>query len=329
MTHDAPPRETVVFVDDEPAIHEALARNLRRRKADWRPVFFQDPQAALEAMRDAPPDAAVLDLRMPEMDGLTLAERMRAHGLDAAIIVLSGCNDFRSAQEAINRAKAFRYYVKPCPTDELAVGVEEALAQRRRARDEAARTAPDAPPIGTQALDRLAYGVVVADADGRVLYANQMGGEALAHGDGLALDPSGVCRALYRRDSDRLSAARRKAAESGESVALSIERAESDIPLRLVVMPLDETGRTLIFITDPARRSELSPALIGQMFGLTPSEARLTAELCGGADLGDAAEACGIRKATARSYLKQIFLKVGVSRQAELVQMVLAPLAAR
>ena len=85
----------------------------------------------------------------------------------------------------------------------------------------------------------------------------------------------------------------------------------------------------LLFITDPSRAPNIPADLISQMFGLTRAEARLTAELAIGADLGDAAEACGITKATARSYLKQIFLKVGVSRQAELVKTVLSSVATR
>jgi DNA-binding NarL/FixJ family response regulator len=319
----------ILFVDDEPAVHDALARNLHRRKLAWRAVFQQDPRAALEAAVRDPPAAAVLDLLMPEMDGLELAEKMRAAGLDCPIVILSGCNDFSAAQAAINRAKAFRYYVKPCPTDDLVAGVEEALALARRT------PAPDADggavggEVGAQALNRLALGVVVVDAAGAVVFTNQRGGALLAARDGLSLDSGGVCRAERRADSEALAAARREAVAQQESVALSIERSEASTPLRLVVMPFDESGRVLLFITDPDEPAPLSPELIGQMFGLTPSEARLTAALAGGLDLAEAAETCNVTKTTARSYLKQIFLKVGVSRQAELVQAVLSAAGAR
>jgi len=314
---------TVLFVDDEPAVHEALARNLRRRQVTWTPVFQQDPRAALALAGEAPPAVAVLDLLMPELDGLELAERMRAAGVDCPILILSGCNDFAAAQAAINRAKAFRYYVKPCPIDDLLAGVEEALAQSR------AQSAPAAPDrVGDQALDRLSMGVVVIDEAGAVVFTNQRGGALLAARDGLMLDSAGVCRAERRADSEALAAARRETVAQQESVALSVERAEA-APLRLVVMPFDETGRVLLFITDPDEPAPLSAELIGQMFGLTRAEARLTAALAGGLDLAEAAETCGITKTTARSYLKQVFMKVGVSRQAELVQAVLIAAGAR
>lgn len=315
----------ILFVDDEPAVHEALARNLHRRKLSWRPIFKQDPQAALATATDDPPAVAVLDLLMPEMDGLELAEKMRAAGVDCPIVILSGCNDFAAAQAAINRAKAFRYYVKPCPTDDLVAGVEEALALSHADR----APADKAGGVGAQALDRLALGVVVVDEVGAVVFTNQRGGALLAARDGLSLDSGGVCRAERRADSEALAAARREAVAQQESVALSIERAEAATPLRLVVMPFDDAGRVLLFITDPDEPAPLSADLIGQMFGLTRSEARLTAALAGGLDLAEAAETCAITKTTARSYLKQIFLKVGVSRQAELVQAVLSAAAAR
>ncbi|MEQ8604741.1 MAG: response regulator [Marivibrio sp.] len=313
---------TVLFVDDEPAVHEALARNLRRRQISWTPAFQQDPRAALAQATRSPPAVAVLDLLMPELDGLALAEKMRAAGVDCPILILSGCNDFAAAQAAINRAKAFRYYVKPCPTDDLIAGVEEALAQSRPAGQGTAG-------VGDQALDRLAVGVVVIDQGGAVVFANQRGGALLAARDGLMLDSAGVCRAERRADSEALAAARREAVAQQESVALSIERTEAATPLRLVLMPFDEAGRILLFVTDPDAPAPLSPELIAQMFGLTPSEARLTAALAGGLDLTEAAEACSVTKTTARSYLKQIFMKVGVSRQAELVQAVLSAAAAR
>lgn len=317
----------ILFVDDEPAVHDALARNLHRRKLSWRPIFQQDPQAALKTATADPPAVAVLDLLMPGMDGLELAEKMRAAGVDCPIVILSGCNDFAAAQAAINRAKAFRYYVKPCPTDDLVAGVEEALALTRSAA--AGGAGEVAGGVGAQALDRLALGVVVVDEAGVVVFTNQRGGALLAARDGLSLDSGGVCRAERRADSEALAAARREAIAQQESVALSIERSEATTPLRLVVMPFDDANRVLLFITDPDEPAPLSADLIGQMFGLTRSEARLTAALAGGLDLAEAAETCAITKTTARSYLKQIFQKVGVSRQAELVQAVLSAAAAR
>ena len=60
-----------------------------------------------------------------------------------------------------------------------------------------------------------------------------------------------------------------------------------------------------------------------RLHGLSQSETRLTCALIGGESLGCAAKIIGVREQTARSYLKQIFVKTDTNRQAELVQLML------
>ena len=58
-------------------------------------------------------------------------------------------------------------------------------------------------------------------------------------------------------------------------------------------------------------------------FGLTPAEAQLAINLCGGMDLKEVAETMHITFNTARTHLKRIFSKTHVSRQAELIRLLL------
>jgi DNA-binding CsgD family transcriptional regulator len=68
--------------------------------------------------------------------------------------------------------------------------------------------------------------------------------------------------------------------------------------------------------------------LIARLFGLTSAEARLAALLADGMSLAEAAAALAISEGSARTYSKRIFAKTGVSRQAELVRLVLKSVAA-
>jgi len=70
---------------------------------------------------------------------------------------------------------------------------------------------------------------------------------------------------------------------------------------------------------DPA----VDPNLLRGMFGLTPSESRLAAALASGLALEAAAQAEGWTLNSAKTYLKSVFGKLGVSRQADLVRVVL------
>ena len=67
----------------------------------------------------------------------------------------------------------------------------------------------------------------------------------------------------------------------------------------------------------------VDPHLLRGMFGLTASESRLAAALSNGMSLEEASHAEGWTVNSAKSYLKSIFQKLGVSRQADLVRVVL------
>jgi len=81
--------------------------------------------------------------------------------------------------------------------------------------------------------------------------------------------------------------------------------------------------------TQPRLATELNTEsqLIGQLFSLTARESRLTILLASGSSLNEAAQLMGITKPSARTYLQRIYEKMGVNRQAELVQVVMKSVA--
>jgi DNA-binding CsgD family transcriptional regulator len=60
---------------------------------------------------------------------------------------------------------------------------------------------------------------------------------------------------------------------------------------------------------------------VAAAFGLTPAETRLLADLFGGRTLNETAAALGITRPTAKTHLEHIFLKTGVTRQADLMRL--------
>ena len=69
MTH------RILFVDDEPMVLRGLRRSLHTMQSEWEMVFVESGAAALEAMAQAPFDAVVSDMRMPQMNGAQLLSR--------------------------------------------------------------------------------------------------------------------------------------------------------------------------------------------------------------------------------------------------------------
>jgi DNA-binding response OmpR family regulator len=78
--------EKILLVDDEPALLDTLALNLRA--SGYEVVTAPDGAAALEVARTEKPDVIVLDLMMPELDGLTVCRTLRQNS-DTPILVLT------------------------------------------------------------------------------------------------------------------------------------------------------------------------------------------------------------------------------------------------
>jgi CheY-like chemotaxis protein len=125
----AVPRPRVLFVDDEPAVLEALAANLRRA---FDVVTVTSGEAGLEYLQ-AESDFCVVvsDMRMPRMDGATFLARAREVAPDVVRILLTGQADLDAAIKAVNHGQLFRFLTKPCPRDTLRAAIDSAVAQHR------------------------------------------------------------------------------------------------------------------------------------------------------------------------------------------------------
>ena len=145
----------VLVVDDEPQILRALRINLRVR--DYDVHVAATGAEALEVAGRYPPDLVILDLGLPDLDGVEVIQGLRGW-TKAPIIVLSGRADSVDKVEALD-AGADDYITKP-------FGVEELLA-RMRAAVRRTGTAEDLPRIqlGHLVVDLAAKRVIAASAD--------------------------------------------------------------------------------------------------------------------------------------------------------------------
>lgn len=128
----APPR--VFLVDDQPAILKALARLLA--SAGFDVVPYGSAQDFLGSGSAAAPGCLVLDLAMPEMDGMALQQALAAQDSLLPLIFLTGHGDIASGVRAMKHG-AFDFLTKPVDGDKLVAAVQAALAlnAQRRAAD--------------------------------------------------------------------------------------------------------------------------------------------------------------------------------------------------
>jgi sigma-B regulation protein RsbU (phosphoserine phosphatase) len=126
-------RPRILVVDDEPGMLRTLERILSTRY-DVRAVRL--PSAALEAATGSSFDVAILDVRMPEMDGFALMARLGELDPDLDVIMMTGSTDERDARliRAI-REKAFFFLTKPFDREVLLTLVQRCLEARRLSRE--------------------------------------------------------------------------------------------------------------------------------------------------------------------------------------------------
>jgi DNA-binding CsgD family transcriptional regulator len=87
-------------------------------------------------------------------------------------------------------------------------------------------------------------------------------------------------------------------------------------------MGADTSPELLLLLRDSSRRQVPTPALLRDVFGLTPAEAKLTLKLLDGLSLTAAAEVIGVSRNTARTQLSSVFTKTNLNSQAQLVKLV-------
>jgi DNA-binding NtrC family response regulator len=113
----------VLLVDDERDFLEVLIRRLGKRDVDVRGV--SSGEEALQYLQAKPIDVAVLDVRMPGMDGLTALRKIKKLDPLIEVIMLTGHASLEVALEGM-RAGAFDYLMKPAEIDELLYKIQDA-----------------------------------------------------------------------------------------------------------------------------------------------------------------------------------------------------------
>lgn len=156
---------SIILVDDEAIVREGI-----RDRIDWAALgfrltgVFEDGRAALQAIRSAPPDAVLTDIRMPFLDGIELTRTVAEEYPAVRSVLLTGHDEFDYAQEAV-RLQVWDFLLKPISSRELTRVLsrlaEELAVDRTRAAEAARlreRWAAAQPMLRERALNDLLMG---------------------------------------------------------------------------------------------------------------------------------------------------------------------------
>lgn len=126
------PNETpVVFVvDDDVSVRESL--ELLIRCASWKPVLFASAQEFLDHPRMRAPSCLVLDVGLPDLNGLDLQKRIAVDRGDMPVIFITGYGDVPMSVRAM-KAGAAEFLTKPFGDDVLLIAIGHAIERSRAA----------------------------------------------------------------------------------------------------------------------------------------------------------------------------------------------------
>src|SRR2546430_8737828 len=148
----------ILFADDEKSLQEFMRSELPRLGHEV--TVCPDGKAAVKTLESSIFDAAILDLRMPGLNGIEVLERLKQVTPDTEVIIMTGHASMETAIEAV-RLGAFDYITKPCKLTEIDAVLRK-VAEKRGLKNK---------NLALQARGKAAQGATVLVRDAPALAA--------------------------------------------------------------------------------------------------------------------------------------------------------------
>jgi PAS domain S-box-containing protein len=182
----------ILLVDDDPALLDALSDALRRKIPNLEVDVCESGPAALVLIDTRDYDAIVSDIKMPEMDGLTLMNRIQRRSPKLPVLLITGHGDRDLGVQALRRG-AYAFMEKPLDREFIAAWVSRAIELRQLSREVESQRVTIEQYVGNvedvvrerirdlqenqeflhALLDTAPCVLLMADPDGRVLLFNR------------------------------------------------------------------------------------------------------------------------------------------------------------
>jgi signal transduction histidine kinase len=122
----------ILIVDDDPNLRTAVGRWVERQ--GWTPIPAGHADDAMTILSRQQVDIALVDVRLPDISGLTLSRSIVDLDADIPILLMTGYADLETARQALSIG-IFEYFTKPLDFDALQAGIDRARQHRRLAQE--------------------------------------------------------------------------------------------------------------------------------------------------------------------------------------------------
>ena len=116
--------KSILIIDDDPLIRKTLSAHLASK--NYEIISAETGEDGLQKFIEFNPDLVILDIRLPDIDGLETLKSIKSQNKNASIIIMTAYDDMKTTIEAI-KSGAFEYLVKPLDYVELDITIEKAF----------------------------------------------------------------------------------------------------------------------------------------------------------------------------------------------------------
>ena len=116
--------KSILIIDDDPLIRKTLSSHLSRRNFEVH--LAEEGEQGLVKYTEKVPDLVILDIRLPDIDGLEALRKIKDKNKNACVVIMTAYDDMKTTVEAI-KSGAYEYLVKPLDFVELDLTVEKAF----------------------------------------------------------------------------------------------------------------------------------------------------------------------------------------------------------
>jgi len=121
-------KANILIVDDEEVVRLSHLRSLENTDCNARAA--EDGRQAISVMEEQAFDVVLLDLRMPDLDGMDVLKTIKQRWPSSEVVVITGYPSIETAKQAV-RLGAFNYLTKPLDPNELRKAANDAVTQKR------------------------------------------------------------------------------------------------------------------------------------------------------------------------------------------------------
>lgn len=289
--------------------------------------------SAVQKHRENAFEVIFIDAQNDVAESMALAQHLREVSAETFLVIVakkagdqSGQSDI--AKTAINDVRADWLLDEEFSDEDLRKTLDGAMSKIEAARKQREMQ------LGRDVLRAVKTPAAILDRHYRIIFSNRSADALFSKEDPFikAHDARLVCATpqATKQFHDQLRLSLHKHFQQQESSFIRADRQASKQPVVVVSIPqgsaIDEKYTYHLVFNDLERQSEIRAEDFAEVLNISVAEARLALALSRGLDLETSSSELNISISTARSYLKSIFEKTGVTRQAELVRLALLAL---